>query len=302
MKLTRGKFGTQYRCSENEPQHHRTLIVLVVIIVAVAFGSYQISKSPGRAEGGGRSAEFFTPSSSLNSARRTPHSTPHAAPRIPHSALALVKTLQTTLEARPQLDRTQIMRYMDAELRGNVANAADALKRLYDRPTMADVRDRLMRRLGELNFAALTNSQNRLAGKSTAWTKSVTVRRGDGLERLAREHRNSIAALQLLNPTVDWTKLKTGTKVAVLNFPNANLVIHKHTGIADLSLRNERFFRRYYLSIAKTAPCAVYPITSTPSETMTARFRQLGVKITPNDRKELELFMSSGSRIVIAEQ
>lgn len=87
----------------------------------------------------------------------------------------------------------------------------------------------------------------------------------------------------------------------VLNFPSAVLVIYKQRGYADLSLKNGQFFRRYYLTIAKTAKSAVYPVASESGTTVHARFRELGVKVAPRDRAEMEMFLAPGSRITVAE-
>ncbi len=342
MSFTRGKYGVEFHRSETETHHLRGFVIVVVAFVLVAFGSYRISKwwanrkpdlekvRPAEAPKHSTTPEATnaiavakdheqpTTAKSAAGAAAATNATPSSRTAVPTNAPAkvvakpvsatppavrpLVRQLLETLETRPQLDRTLIMRYTDAEYRGNTANAADAIKRLYDRPSMADVRDPLMRRLGDLNLETLTNLQERAAGKSTAWTKQVTVHRGDGLERLAREHRNTTAALKRLNPTLKWEKLKPGDLVTVLDFPNANLVIHKQTGVADLSLRNERFFRRYYFTSAKDAECTVYPISNEPGATMSAWFRKLGVKLSYPDRAELELFMGPGARIVVSEQ
>jgi len=332
MAFTRGRYGVEYHHRETETHHLRGFVIIVIVFVVVAFACFRISKwwtnrkpvikdDPITTEGPKPDAPIgftnATPSrprpmptnhmvavatGENQSTNRPALPPPKPSPTVPPAMRSLVRQLLDTMEMRPQTDRTQIMRYTDAELRGNTANAADAIKRLYDRPSMADVRDPLMRRLGDLNLETLTNLQDRANGRSTAWTKTVIVHRGDGLERLAREHRNTQVALRRLNPKVKWEKLKPGDQVTVLDFPNANLVIHKQTGIADLSLRNEKFFRRYYFTTAKDAACAVYPITAEPGDTMSARFRKLGVKVSYPDRAELELFMGPGARIVVAEQ
>ena len=104
-----------------------------------------------------------------------------------------------------------------------------------------------------------------------------------------------------LNPTLKWEKIRPGDSITVLDYPNAVLVIHKQTGAADLSLR-EKFFRRYYLSTAKSARCDVYPVGSEAKTTLHARFRELGVRLAAADRAELEMFLAPGSRITVSEQ
>ena len=68
------------------------------------------------------------------------------------------------------------------------------------------------------------------------------------------------------------------------------------------SLKNGQFFRRYILSIAKSTPCSVYPISPESGATVHARFRELGIRASSPDRAELDLFLAPGSRITVAEQ
>ena len=210
--------------------------------------------------------------------------------------LRLVESWLATASTRSEKEQVLLQRLAEAERQGNVPLAIDSLKKLYDRPTMADIRDPLMRRLGDLNVAHL------FSGKTTPWTVVVTVKRGDSLNRIAREHRSTPAVVAKLNPRVKWERLQPGDTVRVLDFPNAVLVIYKQLGYADLSLKNGQFFRRYILSIAKSTPCSVYPISPESGATVHARFRELGIRASSPDRAELDLFLAPGSRITVAEQ
>lgn len=331
MAFTQGRYGVEFSRIETETHHLRTLVCVSLGIVGVAFACYKITrwraqrKEPppprtvlalplpdpatntvlpvasapvvarplGVATNPTRSEILTAPVPAPR--REVVLPPPQPAPTVPPAVRPLVRELQETEAARPQQDQILIRRYAEAERQGNVRNAIDALKKLYDRPSMADQSDPLMRRLGDLNLQML------FSGKQTPWTKTVTVRRGDGRERLAREHRTTTAALVKLNPTVKWEKLKPGDLVTVLEFPNAVLVIRKQTGAADLSLRNEKFFRRYYLTAAKDAKCTSYAVQAEAGCTLHARFKELGVKLSPVDRAELEMFLGPGSRIVVQE-
>lgn len=326
MAFTRGQYGVEYHQSEAERHNLRGFVVLILVLIGVAFACYKISHwwkarretadSPKRAPVVRQEAPPTTPApppvetqpavvrpnrtrAEILSASVTPTAAPPPPPpqpKLPPTVRPLVQGLLETEASRPQQDQILIRRYAEAERQGNVRNAVDAIKKLYDRPSMADFRNLLMRRLGDLNFQEL------FSGKPTIWTKTVVVRRGDGRDRIAREHRTTSAALMKLNPTVKWEKLKPGDKVTVLEFPNAVLVVHKQTNTADLSLRNEKFFRRYDFTVSKSATCGLYPIAPENGETLRARYRELDAKLAPSDRAELDLFMGPGSRITVTEQ
>lgn len=319
MAFSRGKYGVEYHRSETETHHLRGFVILALVLIGVSFASYRISRW-------WRSRNNVTPSMPTHVAVTPPRppepTTPPAAkpdtppavsststkppqpvlpppkpiPTVPPTVRPLVQELLESESARPQVDQILIRRYAEAERQGNVRNAIDTIKKLYDRPSMADQSDALKRRLGDLNLQML------LSGKATPWTKFVTVRRGDGQERIAREHRTTTAALIKLNPKLKWERLRPGDTVNVLDFPNAVLVIHKQSNTADLSLRNEKFFRRYDISISKTAACDIYPITPETGATLHARYRELGIKLATADRNELEMFLGPGARIAVTEQ
>ena len=78
-------------------------------------------------------------------------------------------------------------------------------------------------------------------------------------------------------------------------------MVHKQLVYAYLSMRNG-YVRRYYLATSKSARCDVYQITNEAGATTTARFRELGIRLSRPDREELEMFMTSGARITVTEQ
>jgi len=71
---------------------------------------------------------------------------------------------------------------------------------------------------------------------------------------------------------------------------------------SEAPLKRRRRARRYILSIAKSTPCSVYPISPESGATVHARFRELGIRASSPDRAELDLFLAPGSRITVAEQ
>lgn len=328
MSFARGRFGVEYHPRDSEETHVlRWLVIVVAALALIAFLCFQISRSRGRRTPPS-APETTTARAPLPSAttNRTDKAEPHTAsksnaprvpdalprepvpakplpatkpaskPKAPPEAQALLDKVVKTMNERPTADRVLLERLVAAERQANDVIAADTIRRLYSRPTMADLRDPLMRRLGDLNLRQL------FSGKPTPWTTAVTVRPGDGRERIAREHRTTIAAVERLNPSVKWEKLKPGDVLQVMDFPSAALVVHP-AGFADLSLnKNGQFFRRYYLSVSKSVQAGVYAISSESGTTLHARFRELGLHLAPGDRAELEMFLPPGSRIVVSTE
>lgn len=335
MAFSTGRFGVQYHPRGGEEPHLlRWLVAVVVAAVLVAFACFRVQKylkdrrsgeieavepRPPPAEPATRARETAPVSRPRTNAVATasaatprpaatpkppapkpvapkppeprPAVAPPPQPELPAAARNLIDKINRTIEDRPAADQSQLRRLIDAERAGKPELAVDAIRKLYTRPTLADLRDPLMRRWGDLNLALL------LSGKPTTWTTQATVRRGDGLERIAREHNTTPAAVRRLNPGVKWERLKPGDTIRVLAFPSATLVVY--AGHADLSLsKNVPFFRRYYLSMPKTTPNGVYPVES--GHSVAARFRELGMRFAPGDRAELEMFLAPGSRIVVS--
>lgn len=209
----------------------------------------------------------------------------------------LEKALLTADADRPLLERQQMQRLAQAERDGNSAIAVDAIEKIYARPAMVDLQNHLVLRLGQLNMKRLLSETN------TPWTTIVKIQRGDTLERLSREHRTTMAATQLLNPKLDPNRLKIGMPIRLLNYPNAVLVIHKKLESADLFLKGNKLFKRYYLRVGDKATPGSYPISNESGMTTVSRFSQFGLKpVQVSDRKELELFLAPGSRITVSDQ
>ena len=195
--------------------------------------------------------------------------------------------------SKGELELLVILR--DAERQGSVQGARGAIKSLMYRPPVEDLKDQLIRRLGDLNTQLL------FSGTSTPWTATVVVKRGDTLQRIASDHRTTLEALQKLNPLKDPNRLALGQTLRVLNFPDADLVIHKQLQFAELLLK-KNVFKRYYLSVRATAEPGAYPVTTEAGSRATDRLRALIQHIAPADRDELRLFLAPGSRITVTAQ
>lgn len=216
-----------------------------------------------------------------------------ATPSPPDPNVERVQNWIGTSQDRPVNERVLLERLLAAERERNATLAIDTIKKLHTRPAMADIQDALMRRLGDLNLQLLFSGQN------NPLVTTVTAKRGDSRDRIARENRTTPAAIVRLNSKIKWERLKPGDSVRVLFVPNPLLVIYRQRGYADLSLKNGVFFNRYDVTVKKTAPSGTYPISTESGESVWTRFRELG--ITAQKRAEIEMFLSSGSRIIVAD-
>ena len=195
---------------------------------------------------------------------------------------------------RSAKERTLLLRLEDAERQRRFAIAVDTIEQLRSRPSMADIDDKLARRLGELNVKRL------FSGEAVPWVVDVTVRRGQSIHRIAKEHGTTVAAVCRLNGLTPTSELKVGRHLRVLEFPRATFVVHKQTRHADLTL-NGKLFKRYYVSAGKNTVPGAYPITSAPNEGPRSRFAALGIRVAPTDMRELDMFLAPGSSLTVSE-
>lgn len=195
---------------------------------------------------------------------------------------------------RPQLERTLLMRLADAERLGELEIAVDTIEKLRKKPSMADLDDKLARRLGALNMERI------FSGNPVPWVTETVVRRNQTVHRIAREHGSTVAAIRRLNNLPSGVEPKPGRKLRVLEFPRAALVVHKQTRYADLSLGG-KLFKRYYVTTKSGCAPGAYPITSKSNEGPRARFESLGIRIAPVDLLELDMFLAPGSLLTVSE-
>jgi LysM repeat protein len=195
---------------------------------------------------------------------------------------------------RSARERTLLLRLADAERQGRLGIAIDTIEQLRARPSMADIDDKLARRLGDLNVKRL------FSGESVPWVAEVAVRRGQSLHRIAKEHGTTVAAVCRLNGLAPSAKLDVGRHLRILEFPRAALVVHKQTRHADLML-NGKLFKRYYVSVGDNTPPGAYPITNAPDKGLRSRFAELGIRVVADDMKELDMFLAPGSSLTVSE-
>ena len=250
-------------------------------VVRSGAAAVSVVPSAGAASGVERAAP---PVSAVPSGAKTPE-TP---------AVKQAREWAVNADMRPARERMLLERLADSERLGRLAIAVDTIEQLRMRPAMADLDDKLARRLGELNVKRL------MSGEATPWVAETTVRRGQTVHRIAREHGTTVAAVRTLNKLRAGEEPEAGRKLRVLEFPRAALVIHKSTRHADLTL-NGKLFKRYYFSVGDRTIAGSYPITSRADEGPRSRFAALGIKATPQDVKELDMFLAPGSSLVVSE-
>ena len=217
-----------------------------------------------------------------------------ASPPKPSAAAKEAEEWAANSSVRPARERTLLERLADAERLGNLAIAVDTIEQLRAKPTMADLDDKLARRLGALNVKRL------FSGEPVPWVTDTTVRRGQTVHRIAREHGTTVAAVRQLNRLAPQEEPVPGRKLRVLEFPKAAFVVHKQTRHADLTL-NGRLFKRYYVSTGKGTAPGAYPITSKSDEGPRSRFASLGIRVAPSDMLELDMFLAPGSVLTVSE-
>lgn len=196
--------------------------------------------------------------------------------------------------ARSARERTLLQRLADAERLGRFAIAVDTIEQLRARPSMADLDDKLARRLGAYNIKRLFSDE------VTPWTVEATVKRGQTVHRIAREHGTTVAAVRQLNGLGPQEEPKPGRRLRVLEFPKSTFVLHRQTRHADLILGG-KLFKRYYVSVGKNTLPGAYPITSKAEEGPRSRFSALAIRVAPADMLELDMFLAPGSSLTISE-
>ena len=323
MAFSRGKYGVEYhRPVDRESHALRWTLICLAVLVAVSFFVARIRKkagppvipplppvvavpppSPGRTPDRPKAAPDAGPAVPKGAAVRPPPAEvpgparairPQKPPAAPSPFVARVdEWIASRTWSKAEQELLVLLR--DAEEKGNFLGARGAIQKLMYRPSVEDLKDRLVRRLGELNTRLL------FSGTNTLWTVTVSVKRGDTLQRIALEHRTTQEALLKLNPLKDPNRLALGQKLRVLNFPDADLVVHKKLQFADLMLKKQ-LFKRYDVKVHEAAEPGAYPVTGEVGARATDRLRALLRQLAPADRDELRLFLAPGSRITVTAQ
>ncbi len=293
-----GSVLERQRVREPDPSVHfgRWAAAALVVCVALSFGIRQMKRHRARVRVNPRAAEQVAqaqaePAAALPKAAANPPS----APATNSAAVRQTAVWATESDVRSRGEQILLERLHKAETEGNTVIAIDAIEKLRKFPTMADLDDKLARRLGTLNMKLL------LSGQPTPWTKVVSRRPGETPYRIARDHGTTVAAMKVLNHLLETHAFTNGTdKVRVLEFPRAALIIHRKTGVADFTL-NGKFFKRYYVRTGEKTKPGVYPITRKPNEGPLGRFKSLELKLATTDEEELGMFFAPGAQFTVSD-
>lgn len=277
MAFARGKFGVEYNPQPPSPEPSGLGWVLaVVVVVSLISLSWKLVR-------------YICARASAE---------PPAVTAVAPSSLAVTNSVSLpsasvkSSENRPLIVRNLLMRLDDAERKRDLEMAAATIERLRSLPgsLAADLDDALARRLGVINVHRLFN------GRNSQWVKTVEVKRGSNASRIAAENGSTLSSLKRLNEGVNIDKIMPGQKLFVMNHPRFNLVIHRRSRTADLSL-NGKFFKRYDLEREVKAQVGAYVMP----ERRRSFTLGLGALFKADDRSEIDMLMPNDSPILVSE-
>ena len=305
MAFERGRFGLEY----DPRQREKPSGGLGWVVAAIAFLAFVslvwtlVGRFRSRADDEGTDAppaetppaEALTPAEVPDPAKAKPD--PAAAVKTadapqPAEAEPSGRKLGTAeLQKRPVKLRNLLMRLDEAKKRRDIEMEMTTIEQIRALPgsPAADLDDALARRLGTLNIRRLFVLRN------AQWVKQVTVKRGDVASRIAHENGSTLASFARLNGgNVD--KVVMGRKMYVMDHPRFNLVVHRRTRTADLSL-NGKFFKRYDMPGSVSGKDGTYELPANPR----TFWRSLGIEFKVADRAEIEMLMPVNASVIIAE-
>ena len=283
MSLARGKFGIEYNPRKMEPESSGFgWVVIVVAFAALVSLSWVIVKRI-------RSEEPVPETIEIAAAEPLATAVPQASSATNEAPQAVVR--DTAFSRRPTKVRNLLMRLEEAEKAHDIEMAVTTIESIRALPgsLAADIDDPLARRLGALNMRRLFGIRN------AQWVKAVTAGRGDSASRIAAENGSTLASLARLNGgNID--RIRVGAKLYVMDHPRFNLVLHRRTRIADLSL-NGKFFKRYDLPGVVRAKEGADEVP----ERRKLLWDRLGSAFKADDRAELEMLLPTGAPILVSE-
>ena len=285
MSLARGKYGVEYnpRQMEREPSGLGWVVAVIALLALVSLTWTLVKRFRSSDE------EMQPEVTEVQPAVPAGGETNRTAAAVEPPPVSIART--TVLSRRPVKVRNLLMRLEEAEKNRDLEMAVttiEAIRALPGSPA-ADIDDALARRLGSLNVRWLFEQKN------AQWVKRVTVKRGDSASRLAVENGSTLASLVKLN-AVDVSRIVLGQQLYVMDHPRFNLVIHRRTRTADLSL-NGKFFRRYDLRNEVTAKEGAYELP----ERKRVFFANVGAALKPSDLEELEMLLPAKTPVLISE-
>lgn len=292
MAYQRGIYGIEYNPPRREPEAPWvTYTLLLVAVTAVAvFGVRSLMRLTSSDRG--ESDELVIPPVELPVPPPVVKSPSPSveAPAPPSPGTGAIKV--TGVDSRPSNVRMLLLRLEEADRKRDSELAIATIERLRSLPgnPAADLDDSLARRLGALNLQRLFGE------RSGRWVTEVEVRSGDSASRIAHAHGSTLASLVRLNPGLDPDRIRSGSRLFVLDHPRFILVVHRMTKTADLSLKG-KFFKRYYLTDAVKAEAGNYPLSDRPR----IFWAEKGLAFAAADRAELEMLLVPGTSVVVSD-
>ena len=291
MALARGRFGIEYnpRQLEREPSGFGWVVAVIALALFVLV-SWTLVR---RIRAHRQEAELLGAERSTVVAEEPPLATQPAQESQTSQTFQTFQPLNAELSRRSPKVRNLLMRLEEAERRRDVEMAVTTIETLRDLPgsPVADLDDSLARRLGALNVRRLFDLRN------AQWVKAETVGRGDTASRIASESGSTFASLARLNGGKGKVeKIVVGQKLFVMNHPRFNLVLHRRTHTADLSL-NGKFFKRYDLQGTVKAREGSYAMPEKRRDFWSG----IGTCFKPEDRLEIDTLLPKGTPILVSE-
>ena len=282
MSLARGKFGIEYnpRQMDDGSSGLGWVFAVIALVALVSLAWTLVGRIRSARE------DVPVPSADVPPVETNGVQTVKTDPVVPAAVLG-----GSSYARRPVKVRNLLMRLEEAERSRDLEMAVTTIESIRALPgsPAADIDDALARRLGTLNVRRL------LVGKNAQWVRKVTVRRGDSTSRIAAENGSTLASLSALNGG-KTDRIVIGQTLYVMDHPRFNLVVHRRTRTADLSL-NGKFFKRYDLQGAVKAKEGAYELP----ERKRAFWGNVGVSLKAADQEELEMLLPSGTPVLISE-
>ena len=282
MSLARGKFGIEYnpRQMDDGSSGLGWAFAVIALVALVSLAWTLVGRIRSARE------DVPVPSADVPPVETNGVQTVKTDPVVPAAVLG-----GSSYARRPVKVRNLLMRLEEAERSRDLEMAVTTIESIRALPgsPAADIDDALARRLGTLNVRRL------LVGKNAQWVRKVTVRRGDSTSRIAAENGSTLASLSALNGG-KTDRIVIGQTLYVMDHPRFNLVVHRRTRTADLSL-NGKFFKRYDLQGAVKAKEGAYELP----ERKRAFWGNVGVSLRAADQEELEMLLPSGTPVLISE-
>ena len=287
MSLARGRFGIEYDPRKLEPESSGFgWVAALVAFAALVSLTLVIVK---RVRNGEKLPEGVEIAAAESATRPAAADVPQKPVETNEAPGAVVR--DTEFSRRPTKVKNLLMRLKEAEKSHDVEMAISTIESIRSLPgsLAADLDDALARRLGALNIRRLFDL------RCAQWVKTVEIRRGDSASRIAVENGSTLASLARLNGG-NVERIRLGAKLYVMDHPRFNLVIHRRTRIADLSL-NGKFFKRYDLQGEVKAKDGVYEIP----ERRRGFWDVFGPAFGKADRSELDMLLPAGASMLVSE-